>query len=198
MSIETKPNSTPSAPSRTRSGTPSGVTFSALSEAQINYMQTVLGIDGVLLPIMATPDSQEFASSSQTNWRQTGEIANAKFHVLIASDSDEFPLQGEAEALALKMFQAMKIPLSQIVRLEWHSGGLCPSEIQAIAQAAAAVLIMGQNTARYLSEAKMPIGELHQWSGKNVLVTYSPSALLQSPDLKKMAWAHLQTFMKVL
>ncbi len=165
-----------------------------LSVEHIQYLREVLGVDAVVLPILAT------VADAPSEWRTSGDENAAKVMVLVSSETASFPLDGESGDLTQKMIQAMKLTGPEVFILEWtHAHTPAPVEIlQTLLRTAKPVLIFGPGTARSLIGHFPAIGEWSSWEGVRFVATESPLDLLQRPELKRVAWAHMQVFMKGL
>ncbi len=174
-----------------------------LSDDQIVYLRDVLGIDSVVLPAVAPgepADGLDVDSNVISEWRSSGDENAAKMMVLVSSETAGFPLDGESGELTHKMIQAMKLGGSDVFILEWnHAHTPAPLEIlQTLLRTAKPVLIFGAGTARSLIGHFPAIGEWSAWEGVRFVATESPHDLLMRPELKRVAWAHMQVFMKGL
>ena len=175
----------------------------SLSDDQIIYLRDVLGIDSVVLPAVVPSESAgslETETDSRSEWRSSGDENAAKIIVLVSSDTAAYPLNGESGDLTHKMIQAMKLGGSDVYILEWnHSHTPAPLEImQTLLRTAKPVLIFGAGTARSLIGHFPAIGEWSSWEGVRFVATESPHDLLVRPELKRVAWAHMQVFMQGL
>lgn len=184
----------------------------ALSKEQLHYMRDVLGIETVLVPFMdpgAAPASSALETAFEQafepavvvpEWRTSGDENAARLIVLVSSEAASFPLDGEAGELTHKMIQAMKMHSSEVFILEWnHAHAPAPGEIMAtLLRQAKPVLIFGAQTARSLIGHFPKIGEWSSWEGVRFVATEAPAELLVRPELKRVAWTHMQVFMKGL
>ncbi len=186
-----------------------GLTEVALSKEQIQYMREVLGLDSVMVPFVdasaATAPEISFEDTFEpsavvSEWRSSGDENASKFIILVSSETASFPLDGESGELTRKMIQAMKYVASDVFILEWnHAHTPAPEEIFAtLLRQAKPVLIFGSKTARSLIGHFPKIGEWAAWEGIRFVATESPQDLLLHPELKRVAWAHMQAFMKGL
>lgn len=142
-----------------------------------------------------------FKETPQPEWRSSGDQNAAKLIVLIASDDSRFPLEGEAGELTRKMIQAMKYPSSYTYILEWthaRSGNAPEGLRELLFTEPKPLLIFGANTGRSLASEVPAFGRWTTWEGHRLVLTEHPQDLLIEPDKKRVAWAHLQTFMKGL
>jgi len=190
----------------------------ALTNEQLLYLRDVLGLEQVLVPFVAVEDASAFAGVSDatsagdvfeqtfepaqvvSEWRSSGDENAAKVIVLVSSETAAFPLDGEAGELTRKMIQAMKLTSSEVYILEWnHAHTPAPGEIMAtLIRSPKPALIFGAQTARSLIGHFPKIGEWSSWEGVRFVATESPTDLLVRPELKRVAWAHMQVFMKGL
>jgi hypothetical protein len=178
-----------------------------LSDDQVHYLRDVLGIDSVVLPFadVSTAPNSSFEDSFtkadvNSEWRSSGDENAAKIIVLVSTETASFPLDGESGELTRKMIQAMKLNAPDVFILEWnHAHTPAPLEImESLSRTAKPVLIFGAGTARSLIGHFPQIGEWSAWEGVRFVATESPSDLLKRPELKRVAWAHMQIFMKGL
>ncbi len=172
-----------------------------LSDGQVQYLRDVLGIDTVVLPPLAAAAPDDLVSSTDVSeWRSSGDQNAAKVIVLVSTETAAFPLERESGELTQKMIQAMKLTGPEVFILEWnHAHTPAPTEIlQVLLRTAKPVLIFGAGTARSLIGHFPAIGEWSAWEGVRFVVTESPLDLLRRPELKRVAWAHMQVFMKGL
>ena len=172
-----------------------------LSADQIHYLRDVLGIESVVVPFVDTAFEDSFAPSDVlSEWRSSGDENAAKVIILVSSETAAFPLDGESGELTRKMIQAMKFAAPDVFILEWtHAHTPAPLEImQSILRTSKPVLIFGAGTARSLIGHFPKIGEWSAWQGVRFVATESPLDLLARPELKRVAWAHMQAFMKGL
>lgn len=180
--------------------------MSHLSDGQLQYLRDVLGISEVVLPPLLTGDdaSAELATAATapavSEWRSSGDENAAKVFILVSSSTASFPLDGETGELTHKMIQAMKFAAPDVFILEWtHAHMPAPAEIlQTLVRTAKPVLIFGSETARSLTGHFPAIGEWSSWEGVRFVATEAPADLLMRPELKRVAWAHMQVFMKGL
>jgi hypothetical protein len=195
-----------------------------MNEDQIYYLQEVLGVKNVLMPILPVPiadvsqvtHDQNIVDQSLGN-QNIGEqgavspIEAARFQIYesddkpkmicLAASADDHPIfQGESDSLAEKMILAMKLSSNQVTWIEWvNSAESCPSVIlDRVLSSHVPILVFGVDAARSLLGAPALVGQWVEWSGVKLMVTYSLSQLLLEPNLKKEAWAHLQSIMKIL
>ncbi len=170
-----------------------------LNDDQIVYLRDVLGIDSVVLPFAIPGESAEGVETG-SEWRSSGDENAAKIIVLVSSETAGFPLNGESGELTLKMIDAMKLGSADVFILEWnHAHTPAPLEImQTLLRTAKPVLIFGAGTARSLIGHFPAIGEWSAWEGVRFVATESPHDLLMRPELKRVAWAHMQVFMRGL
>jgi hypothetical protein len=182
----------------------------ALSKDQIQYMRDVLGVESVMVPFIdeaafaaasAVSFEQTFGESAVVSeWRTSGDENAAKVIVLVSSETASFPLDGESGELTRKMIQAMKLTSSEVFILEWnHAHTPAPLEIMAtLLRQSKPALIFGAMTARSVIGHYPKIGEWASFEGVRFVATESPAELLLRPELKRVAWAHMQEFMKGL
>lgn len=176
-----------------------------LSEDQIHYLRTVLGVDSVVLPGIDPAAKSEFITSAPvledgSQWRSSGDENAAKILCLVSSETTAFPLDGDSGELTRKMIDAMKLLPSEVYILEWtHAHTPAPKEImQTLLRTAKPALIFGAGTARSVIGHFPKIGEWSSFEGVRFVATESPLDLLARPELKRVAWAHMQAFMKGL
>lgn len=172
-----------------------------LSADQLHYLRDVLGIESVVLPFIDTAFEDSFGTSEvRSEWRSSGDENAAKVIVLVSSETASFPLDGESGELTRKMIDAMKLSAPDVFIFEWtHAHTPAPLEImQSLLRTAKPVLIFGAGTARSLIGHFPKVGEWSAWQGARFVVTESPLDLLSRPELKRVAWAHMQVFMKGL
>ncbi len=198
--------------------------MSKLDADQIHYLKTVLGIESALLPrvleVPATeilgplppeapsaPDTGAFEAAFEegvvgiSEFRTSGDQNAAKVLLLIASESSSFPLEGEQGELARKMIAAMKYPSSHLFIIEWTHArlGNAPQGVRDLLEIdPKPMLIFGTTTASSLVGHVPSFGQWTSWEGTRLVVTEHPKELLLEPDKKRLAWAHMQTFMKGL
>lgn len=199
--------------------------MSKLNSDQIAYLQDVLGIQGLIVPAggfvrsevseisahgrehESTQDTGAFEAAFEegtpglSEYRTSGDQNAAKIIVLIANENGVLPLQGETGDLTLKMIQAMKYPASHVFVIEWtHArNGNAPAGVrELLAIEPKPLLIFGKTTASSLMGEIPVIGEWTTWEGARLVATEHPSELLAVPDKKRLAWSHMQTFMKGL
>lgn len=196
--------------------------MSKLDADQIQYLRDVLGIDSAILPrVLEIPESDfaapvgadsstdpdlfesEFASGIRglSEFRTSGDQNAAKLIILIASEDSGFPLEGEQGELARKMIAAMKYPSSHVFIIEWTQAelGNAPQGVHDLLETdPKPMLIFGTTTASSLVGHIPTFGNWTSWNGTRLVVTEHPRELLLEPDKKRLAWTHMQTFMKGL
>lgn len=172
-----------------------------LTEAQLDYIRNVLGLDALVTPhaesilIDHASQAEPVVQPSLSEVRAQGP-KNAKLVVVSGTRDSFFPFEGEEGALADKMIQAMKLNLNEVRRLEWCKGE-APEEVLKEVEASPLVLVFGEAAFSLLARGKVArAGEWTSVSSARVLVTYDPKLLMQEPERKKIAWAHLQTMMR--
>lgn len=175
----------------------------ALNSAQFEYLRDVLGIEGVIIPSVDFGEASLVPmSESRVAFRTTGQMAKARLLILAASSNAVFPCEGEAADMAAKMIKAMKLQESEVIWLEWtHAENeACPHEVLSMVDTAGdrPVLVFGEQTLSSALGVSAALGEWLEWNGVRILTTHSLVRLLQDSSLKREAWVHLQTVMKVL
>ena len=184
----------------------------AMNQDQIFYMQEVLGISSVVVPVgdgaFGTDAILQVQSPPVIAARVRGTLANAR--LIAVWERAVGPGSGEAEILVEKMVTAMKVQSTQVLWIDWDpsEGAVLPAEIfallneSALAKSAVGqsrpVLVFGEHTARNLLPS-LTNSSLGRWFIENenrYMVTLSPEELLESTEKKRIAWAHLQTVMK--
>ena len=136
-----------------------------------------------------------------SEYRTSGDQNAAKIIVLIANEGASLPLEGETGDLTLKMIQAMKYPSSHVFVVEWNHArnGNAPEGVREIlAVDPKPLLVFGKTTASSLMGEIPVIGQWTTWGGTRLVATEHPNDLLATPDKKRVAWSHMQTFMKGL
>ena len=172
----------------------------AIDSAQLHYLETVLGIQSVLVPEGAQP-LPTMNVSPQLKVRTRGRVEDAR---LIAVWARSPSASGEAEILAEKMVAAMKIASPNVYWIDWTDGqdaigGELPAEVLSIVhRPGPPVLVFGESTAEKLIPIRVQTGRWIDYKGGRFMVTLSPEVLLDSAEKKKIAWAHLQTVMKAV
>lgn len=174
-----------------------------LDADQIHYLRDVLGIDSPLFPAVAADFEDMFEAGARglSEFRTSGDQNAAKLIILIASHDSGFPLEGEAGELARKMIAAMKYPSSHVFIIEWTHAelGNAPADVHELLETdPKPLLIFGTTTASSLIGHIPTFGNWTSWRGTRLVVTEHPNELLIEPDKKRLAWAHMQTFMKGL
>ena len=123
-------------------------------------------------------------------------------HSLVANQAAGATLLNSQEVtLAEKMMFAMKLSPDDVIWLEWaFAGERAPPPIRDVAHSAGfrPLLCFGGDVAEALTGQSCQIGSWTDWDGLKLMTTYSLNTLLDQPDLKKVAWQHLQMVMKIL
>lgn len=180
-----------------------------LDSAQIDYVGKVLGLRRILLPAEISTLSSLREPLPEKFVETRGGEAQARMIALLPLSRAHFPLHGPAEALLQKMFTAMKLGDVEVMMFSWIATEENPFpevvreplmnflEENPTASRRTPIVLFGDP--RLLPD--LPGGDLgrfYEWNGGQILVTYSPQTLLDSPDFKRMAWVHLQTVMKLI
>ena len=169
--------------------------------AQLHYLETVLGIRSVLLPEGSVAPVAVAAPAPQIQVRMRGSPNGAR---LIAIWGRSASASGEAEILAQKMVAAMKLAPTDVLWMEWdETSEEDPAELsneitKIVHQPGPPVLVFGERTAEKLIPVRVQAGRWIDYKGGRFMVTLAPETLLASAEKKKVAWAHLQTAMKVI
>jgi hypothetical protein len=177
-----------------------------LDDDQIYYLNTVLGIDAVVLPPLsqAQQNAKHEAPPIPALAHVEGVLATARLLVLLPLRPEEFPLRGAMHELVNKMIRAMKLQPSDVALLAWvfKPDVPMPSDIlETLASAGSRpVLMFGLEEAQSLTrEASAKGGAWFDLGGAaRVLSTFAPRDLLDSTEKKRLAWAHLQLVMQEL
>ncbi|MEK7357493.1 MAG: hypothetical protein AAB250_13660 [Bdellovibrionota bacterium] len=170
--------------------------MSGLSEEQIVYLRDVLGLESLVLGRQVSPRGESLPPPAVSEMRITGKLEAARLLVVAAGDS-AFVFTGEAGALASKMIQAMKLGANDVATVEWTA--TAPEEVHEIWKNwKGHALSFGERAAAQLIGAENPSGATIAMGDRKITVTDSPARLLVEPERKKIAWAHLQSVMKLL
>jgi hypothetical protein len=179
-----------------------------LTREQVMYLREVLGLESVVIPRVveipissATNAAAEDPTQIQNSVIVRGDLLSARLVCLASSADRSQVLIGERDSLAEKMMSAMKLPPAEVAWIEWHetSQANCPDEvIDHVLNSHVPLLCFGEDTAKSLLHSAAVAGQWVEWSGVKIMITYSLNELLERPEKKKPAWAHLQAVMKVL
>jgi hypothetical protein len=163
-----------------------------IDSAQLNYLQTVLGIREFIRP-----------KALQKHYE-------VRLFALIPVGRADFPLQSEVSELIVKMIRAMKLERDEVISGEWICDSNAPvvpppDQIRALlgraVEASRPVVIFGLEGALSLLASSGGVVKPGDWvdiDGARAMVTHSPFELLASPAKKAQTWAHLQSLMKTL
>jgi hypothetical protein len=182
-------------------------TSASIGETELYYLTEVLGLRSILLPLMQVPFVSALAPATSAGTSRIRGDLGASSLLCVFAGLDELPLQGDAEDLAGKMIQAMKLSSRDVVWLEWSGHETAPEAIRDVALSAGfrPILCFGQNSAEGLmglgaASGSMTslLGQFSEWHGLKIMTTFSLAELMANPAHKKQAWSHLQKVMKVL
>lgn len=154
----------------------------------LQYVRDVLGVRQVIEPhqiVEAEEDLSPWATTRTGHWPPVGEMDLCILNVGSAL------FEGESAALWEKMKAAMKIQGRRVLEVETQQADVEGVLLRILEAYPASVSLI-------LSEAPARSDSLRVLGSSKVLESFSPSVLLQSPDLKKTAWADLQIVMRSL
>lgn len=170
--------------------------MSGLSEEQITYLRDVLGLESLVLGARPAVRVEAPPPPPTSEFRIKGAIEKARL-LVVAAGEREYPLEGEAGDLATKMIQAMKLAPHDVAIVEWTS--TASDDVREIWKSwKGYALSFGERAANELTGQRTPSGSWFESGECQLMVTDTPARLIAEPARKKVAWAHLQSVMKLL
>lgn len=157
----------------------------------IQYLQDVLGLKNVALPLSATSQRPIQFFSSQGSFLPTDFLHFELIFLNILTQPHESIFKSEVRELFDKMKAAMKLRNLQVLELDCtvEDRSQLPSELAKICESKVVVVF---------SSFPKDLGELIFKGPGMWLETYSPAYLLQDAPAKKVVWNDLQKVMKEL
>jgi hypothetical protein len=153
----------------------------------LDYCKEVLGLQSaVLKDQIEIDDMLVFGSYLQT---QTGHWPAQAEHDILVIDQRGSLFSGESEDLWKKMKAAMKLGPVRMLELHAQNEVLEQTLIGLLRVYPARVILL-------LSHQPSRSGAYRVLQSARIFESFSPSLLVQSPDLKRQAWSDLQAVMQ--
>jgi hypothetical protein len=155
----------------------------------ISYVSDVLGAPKIFLPADETQTLEELEAWAHTrtgHWPEAGEI-----DLLILHLGRGILFHGESAELWEKMKSAMHLGSRRVLEIEASGDEADSILLKAFENYPASVALV-------LSATPSRESAMRTLGTSQVLQSFSPSTLIQSPDLKRTAWGDLQHVMRAL